>query len=57
VKQAFTEHFQNLNSKLAKVGNHGPIKLEDLYHERAIILNRFKEQIWKNNRIKMKVLA
>jgi hypothetical protein len=57
VKQGFIEHFQNLNLELAKVGNHGPIKLEDLYHEGAILLNRFKEQIWKNNKVKTRVLA
>jgi thioredoxin-related protein len=42
VRQVFAKHFQNLNLKLAKVGNHGYIELKDLYHERVRILNQFK---------------
>jgi len=45
MKQGFVEHFQNLNSEHARVGNHRPIKPKDLYHERVKILNRLKEQI------------
>jgi hypothetical protein len=54
VKQGFVEHFQNLNPKPAKVEDHGNLELKDLYHERVKILNRFREQIWKNNRMGMK---
>jgi hypothetical protein len=43
VRQGFLEHFQNLNSELARVGNHGHIELEGLYHEKVIIPNRLKE--------------
>jgi len=45
VRQGFAEHFQNLNLKLARIGNHGHIELEDLYHDRVRIPNRLKEQI------------
>ncbi len=44
VRKRFVEHFQNLNPELARVGNHGHIELEDLYHEKVIILDRLKEQ-------------
>ncbi len=54
VRQGFIEKFQNLNPKPTKVGNHGPIELENLYHERVKILDRFREQIWRNNIVKMK---
>ncbi len=52
VRQGFVEHFQNLNPQLVRVGNHGPIELEDLYHERVKILNKLREQIWRNNKSK-----
>ncbi len=55
MRQRFVEHFQNLNLELARVGNHGHIELEDLYHERVKIPNKFRKQIWKNNKIKMRV--
>jgi hypothetical protein len=50
----FVEHFQNLNSKPARVGNHGHIKLEDLYNERIKIFNSFRKQIWRENRVEMR---
>jgi hypothetical protein len=28
---------------------------EDLYHEKVIIPDRLKEQIWKNNKVKVRV--
>jgi hypothetical protein len=40
VRQGFVEHFQNLNPELARVGNHGSVELEDLYHEKVKIPNR-----------------
>ncbi len=43
--QGFAENFQNLNPEPIKVDNHGHVELEDLYHERVKILNRFTEQI------------
>jgi hypothetical protein len=43
VRQGFAKHFQNLNPKLARVGNHGHIEPEDLYHERVRIPNRFRK--------------
>jgi hypothetical protein len=43
VKQGLVEHFQNLNLKPARVGNHGHIKPKDLYHERVRILDRLRE--------------
>ncbi len=45
MRQGFVEHFQNLNLKPTRIGNHRPIKQEDLYHERVKILDRLKEQI------------
>jgi len=50
----FAKHFQNLNPKPSKVRNHGHIKLEGLYHEKVRILDRFKKQIWKQNKVKMR---
>ncbi len=47
VKQRFVEHFQNLNPKPTRVRKHGHIELEDLYHERVKISNKFKKHIWK----------
>jgi hypothetical protein len=47
VKQRFVEHFQNLNPKPTRVRKHGYIELEDLYHERVKISNKFKKHIWK----------
>jgi hypothetical protein len=44
-----------LNPKVIIVGNHGCIELKDLYHDKVKILDRFKEQIWKENRLEMKV--
>jgi len=43
--QRFVEHFQNLNLEPIKAKNHGYVELEDLYHERVKILNRFTKQI------------
>jgi hypothetical protein len=43
MRQRFVEHFQNLNLELARVGNHGHIELEDLYHERVKIPNKFRK--------------
>ncbi len=54
VKQGFVEHFQNLSPKPAKVKDHGDLEPKDLYHERVKILNKFREQIWKNNKVEMK---
>ncbi len=50
VKQGFAKHFQNLNPKPARVGNHGHIKLEDLYHEKVKILKK----IWRENKVEMR---
>jgi hypothetical protein len=47
VKQGFVKHFQNLNPKLARIGIHGLIELEDLYHEMVRILDRFNKQIYR----------
>jgi len=44
-----------LNSKLAKVRNHGHVELKGQYHERVRILNILKEQIWRQNIVEMKV--
>jgi hypothetical protein len=43
VRQGFAKHFHNLNQELARVGNHGPIELMDLYHEKVKIPDRLKE--------------
>jgi hypothetical protein len=43
MRQGFVEHFQNLNPKPARVGNHGHIELKDLYHEKVKILDRLRE--------------
>jgi hypothetical protein len=32
-----------MNPELARIGNQGPIELEDLYHEKVRIPNRLKE--------------
>jgi hypothetical protein len=53
VRQGFAKQFQNLNPKPTRVGNHGHIELEDLYHERVKIPNRFKKQIWRENKVEM----
>ncbi len=42
VRQGFAEHFQNLDVEPARVGNHGHIEVENLYHERINIINRPK---------------
>jgi hypothetical protein len=56
VKQGFIEHFQNLNNQEPiKVGNHGHIELKGLYHERVKILDRLRKQIWRQNKMEMKV--
>jgi hypothetical protein len=55
VRQGFAKHFQNLNPKLARAKDHGDFEPKDLYHERVKIPNRFREQIWKNNIVEMKV--
>jgi hypothetical protein len=54
VRQGFAKHFQNLNPKLARIENHGHIELKDLYHERVKFINRFKEQIWKDEKMEMR---
>jgi hypothetical protein len=54
VRQRIAKHFLNLNPKLVKTNNHGYIELEDLYHDRVKIRNRFKKQIWRDNREEMK---
>jgi hypothetical protein len=43
VKQRFAEHFQNLNLKPSRVGNHGHIEPKGLYHERVKTPNRLKK--------------
>jgi hypothetical protein len=43
-----------LNAKLARVGNHGHIELKDVYHERVKIPDRFREHIWRENRVEMR---
>ncbi len=43
MKQGFVEHFQNLNPKPTRVGNHGHIEPKDLHHEKVIIPNRLRE--------------
>jgi hypothetical protein len=55
VKQGFVKHFQNLNLKLVRIGIHGLIELEDLYHEMVRILDRFNKQICRDNKIKMRI--
>ncbi len=45
MRQGFVEHFENLNPKHVRVKDHGHFEIEDLYHERVRILDRFKEQI------------
>jgi hypothetical protein len=42
VRQGFVKHFQNLDLKPTRLGNHGQIEVEDMYHERVKIINRFK---------------
>jgi len=54
VKQGFVEHFQNLHLELVRIRNHGHIELEDMYHERVKIPNRFEKQIWIKNRMEMR---
>jgi hypothetical protein len=54
VRQGFVKHFQNLNLKLARVGNHRHIEPKDMYHERVRIPYRLREQIWKKNRVEMR---
>jgi hypothetical protein len=44
VWQGFAKHFHNLNLEPTRVGNHGHIEPELLYHERVEIPNRLKEQ-------------
>jgi hypothetical protein len=43
VRQGFAKHFQILNPKPSKAEDHGDFELEDLYHERVRILDRFRE--------------
>ncbi len=43
-----------MNPQPTKVRNHGPIELEDLYRERVKIIDELKEQIWRDNKVKMK---
>ncbi len=54
MRQRFAKHIQNLNPKLVKVKNHGHVEPKDLYHERVKISDRFRKQIWRNNRVEMK---
>jgi hypothetical protein len=49
VKQGFVEHFQKLNPELVRVGYHGHIELEGLYHEKVRTPNKLKEQFEKEN--------
>jgi hypothetical protein len=43
-----------LNLELTKVRNHGHVELKDLYHDRVRILNKLREQIWRENKVEMK---
>jgi hypothetical protein len=43
VRQGFVEHFQNLNPKPARTKNYRYNELEELYHEKVKISNRFRE--------------
>jgi hypothetical protein len=43
VRQGFVEYFQNQNPKPSKAKEHGDFELEDLYHEKVRILNRFRK--------------
>jgi hypothetical protein len=54
VKQGFVEHFQNLNLDFARANNQGYNELEELYHERVIILDKLKDFFWKDNKVEMK---
>jgi hypothetical protein len=54
VKQGFAKHFQNLNPKPARIEYHGDFELENLYHEKVRILNRFRKHIYRNNRVEMR---
>jgi hypothetical protein len=54
VRQGFAKHFQNLNLEPARIKNHGYSELKELYHERFRILDRFKEQIWRDNSVDMR---
>ncbi len=54
MRQGFVEDFQNLNPKPSKEKDHGDFEPKDLYHEKVKILNRFKKQIYKNNKMEMK---
>jgi hypothetical protein len=44
-----------LNLELTRTKDHGDFEPEDLYHEKVIILDKLKEQIWKNNIIEMRI--
>jgi hypothetical protein len=55
VRQGFAKHFQNLNPKPTRVGNNGQIKPKDIYHKKVKIPNRLKEQIWRQNKVEMRV--
>jgi hypothetical protein len=35
--------------------NHGYSELKELYHERVLIPNRLRKQIWKYNRMEMRI--
>jgi hypothetical protein len=54
VRQGFVENFKNLNPKSTRAKNHGHVEPKDLYHERVIILDRFRNFFWRNNKAKMK---
>ncbi len=43
-----------MNLELTKVRNHGHVELKDLYHDRVRILNKLREQIWRENKVEMK---
>jgi hypothetical protein len=44
-----------LNLELEIIGNHGHIELKDLCHEKVKILDGFKKQSWKVNKLEMRV--
>ncbi len=43
MRQGFAKHLKHLNPEPTRVGNHGLIELEDLYHEGVKIPNKLKE--------------
>ncbi len=55
MRQGFVEHFKNLNPKPKRIEKHGHIEPQDLYHERVKIPNKFKEHIYRDNIVEMRV--